>query len=49
VNLRTGAGAACGTHKCSLVSFEIYLFWDKHQLKEPFFRKKGRDNVPGSL
>jgi hypothetical protein len=40
VNLRTVAGAACGTYKCSLVSFEIYLFWDKHQLKGQFFRKR---------
>jgi hypothetical protein len=40
VNLRTGAGAACGTYKCSLVSFEIYLFWDKHQLEEQFSGKE---------
>jgi hypothetical protein len=42
VNLRTVAGAACGTYNCSLVSFEIYLFWDKHQLEEQFFRKRAK-------
>ncbi|KUK99756.1 MAG: hypothetical protein XE11_2659, partial [Methanomicrobiales archaeon 53_19] len=40
VNLRTVAGAACGTYKCSLVRFEINCLWDKHQLKEQFFRKR---------
>jgi len=40
VDLRIVAGIACGTYKCSLVSFEIYLFWDKHQLEEQFFWKR---------
>lgn len=32
-NLRTGAGAACGAHNCSLGRFGINCLWDKHQLE----------------
>jgi len=37
VNLRTGAGAACGAHNCSLGRFEINCLWDKDQFDVRLF------------
>jgi hypothetical protein len=39
VDFRIVTGTACGTYKCSLVSFEINCLWDKHQI-EPVSSQK---------